>query len=169
MKIQCIMKYVHMEIYVYYVILLHADTHVLCNIVTCRYARVMYYIYMKMSGGCAKESPRWSRRAVGYWSWWRHQQCNAAEVTDVIASHSIAVHDHLEWTNGWLLVCAAQGSWTCCWRNATSIPASWSDPLPRERVRNLGPRGDGVASFIGRFLRVHQWHRHWHWHWHWLK
>ena len=95
-----------------------------------------------------KGKSRWSGRAVGYWSWWRHQQCNAAEVTDIIASHSIAVHDHLEWTNGWLLVCAAQGSWTCCWRNATSIPASWSDPLPRERVRNLGPRGDGVASFM---------------------
>ena len=95
-----------------------------------------------------KGKSRCSGRAAGYWSWWRHQQCNAAEVTDIIASHSIAVHDHLEWTNGWLLICAAQGSWTCCWRNATSIPASWSDPLPRERVRNLGPRGDGVASFM---------------------
>ena len=49
---------IHMEIYVCYVLWLHADTHVLCNIVTCRYARVMYYIYMKMSGGCEKESPR---------------------------------------------------------------------------------------------------------------
>ena len=99
---------------------------------------------MKISGGCAKES----LDAV-------EEQPDIEADGDINSamppksqSHSIAIHDHLEWTNGWLLRCAAQGSWTCCWRNATSIPASWSDPLPRERVRNLGPRGDGVASFM---------------------
>ena len=45
-----------MQAHMYYVIRLHEDTHVLCNIVTWRYARIMYYIYMKISGGCAKES-----------------------------------------------------------------------------------------------------------------
>ena len=37
-----------------------------------------------------KGTSRWSGRAVGYWSWWRHQQCKAIEVTDVIASHTVS-------------------------------------------------------------------------------
>ena len=66
MKIQCIMKYVHMEIYVYYVIWLHADTHALSSIVAWRYALFMYYIYMKISSGCAKEmsSMKWMSSSI---------------------------------------------------------------------------------------------------------
>ena len=159
------MKHVYVAIHVYYVIWLHADTHVSCNTFTWRYTCIMQYSFMKICTyyvslkhvdirWLCKQKSRWSGRAVGYWSWWRHQQCNVAEVTDVIATHSSTDHNHLEWTNGWLVLWAAKGLWTCCWRSATSFPDSWSDLLPRERVRSLGPRGNGVASFIGRFLWV---------------
>ena len=156
-----------MQTHMYYVIRLHEDTedtYVLCNIITWRYARSMCYIYMKISGGCAKES----LDAV-------EEQPDIEADGDINSAMPPKSQISLRHTgsqfmtiwNGPMADFAAQGSWTCCWRNATLIPASWSDPLPRERVRNLGPRGDGVASFIGRFLWVHQWYRHWHWHWHW--
>ena len=46
----------YMKICTYYVIHMHEDIHVLCNIVTRRYAHIMYHENMKISGGCAKES-----------------------------------------------------------------------------------------------------------------
>ena len=147
-----------MRTHMYYVIHLQEDIHVLCDIVTWRYARIMYYIYMKILGGCAKESLK-----------------EVEEQSDIEADGDInnamppksqmslrhTVSQFMTIWNGPMADFAAQGSWTCCWRNATLVPASWSDPLPRERVRNLGPRGHGVASFMVLTIPdTHNWKHH---------
>ena len=163
MKIQCIMKYVHVGIYVYYVMWLHADTHVLCNIHEDMHVLCITYtwryqvaVQRKVLDEVEEQLDIEADKDIN----------NAEPPKSQMSLHHTVSQFMTIWTNGWILFCAAKGSWTCCWRNANLFPASRSDSLPRERVRTLRPRGGGVASFIGRFLRVHQWHWHWHWHWH---
>ena len=77
MKIQCIMKYVYMEIYVYYVIWLHADTHVLCNTFTWRYTCIM-------PTHCKEQ---WTESDHNEVLWWSEQLLNRMWRLSAIALH----------------------------------------------------------------------------------